>query len=105
VVNKLDLGFDYNTVTPELAPRWHGGRVVMQPRDPSLASKDMDLEVFFHKIVMIRDNLRVLEQKVNNHPKLNDAERVELEYYITKCYGTLSTFNLLFKEKHQSFKS
>ncbi len=105
VVRELDLGLDFNEVTPELGVRWHGGRVIMEPRDKSLAPKEIDLEVFFHKIVMIRDNLRVLEQKINAHPKLNDAERVELEFYITKSYGTLSTFNLLFKEKHQSFKA
>ncbi len=100
---KLNLKVDNDELSPQLAPRWVGGKIVIHPNDPSLVTKEIELEIFFRKVVLVRDYLRVLEQKVNSHPKLNDAERVELQYYITKSYGSLTTFNLLFKEKEQTF--
>jgi len=100
---KLNLIVDREEFTPQLAPKWVGGKVVLHPNDATLATKEIELEIFFRKIVLVRDYLRVLEQKINAHPKLNDAERVELQYYITKSYGSLTTFNLLFKEKEQTF--
>jgi hypothetical protein len=102
-VDKLDLKIDRDELSPQLAPRWVGGKIVIHPNDATLVTKEIELEVFFRKIVLVRDYLRVLEQKINAHPKLNDAERVELQYYITKSYGSLTTFNLLFKEKEQTF--
>src|SRR5439155_5837474 len=86
-----------------LARKWEGGKLVMWPRDEGLAAKELPLDTFFHKIVMIRDRLRTLEQRINAHDKLSEQEKVELQQYITRCYGSLTSFNLLFREKTDQF--
>jgi hypothetical protein len=87
----------------ELGNRWTGGKIEIWPRDPSAGAKEIPIDVFFHKIVMVRDRLRVLEQQINGHAKLTDEEKVHLQQYITRCYGSLTTFNALFRNKEDHF--
>ncbi|MCS6904277.1 MAG: hypothetical protein RML72_10095 [Bacteroidia bacterium] len=84
-------------------PKWQGGTLILQPRDKNLASKEVPIDQFFHKIVMIRDRLRVLEQKINSNDQISDAEKLNLQQYITRSYGSLTTFNLLFRDKEDYF--
>ena len=86
-----------------IGERWQGGEVVIKPGKEGTQDKSIPIDVFFKKIVMVRDKLRVLEQKVNGNKKLSNDEKVQLQQYITACYGTLTTFNVLFKEDDDRF--
>ena len=86
-----------------LGDKWIKGMLLLQPADKSMKPKEIPIDDFFHKIVMLRDRLRVLEQNINSHKKLTDEDKVNLQQYITRCYGSLTTFNVLFKNKEQWF--
>ncbi len=88
--------------TVPFGSKWTGGKLIMVPGDLSLKEKEIPIDAFFHKIVMLRDRLRVLEAKINSS-RLTDEDKVELQQYITRCYGSLTTFNVLFKNKEDQF--
>lgn len=94
-----------NAAVSELGVRWQKGKMVLHPSDPTLQTKEVPLEILFHKIVGIRNQLRVLEQKINSNEKLSDADKIEMQQYISRSYGSLTTFNLLFRNKEDQFSS
>lgn len=89
----------------ELGERWEGGRITLSPKNPDLQSKEIPIETFWHKIVMMRDRLRVLEANINSNKVLSEADKVDIQQYITRCYGSLTTFNILFANKEDQFSS
>ena len=91
--------------TSELATRWAGGEVVVRSASGDVKEHRLEIDKLFHKVVMIRDRLRVLEQKVNAHKTLGTTEKIDLQGYITKCYGSLTSLNFLFKNDEDKFSS
>ncbi len=87
-----------------LGSRWQGGELILKPGKEGTAEKRIPIETFFHKVVMVRDKLRVLEQRINAHSSLSDEDKIAIQQYITACYGTLTTFNVLFSDPTDGFK-
>ena len=98
----LRMWSEVSEIVP-LGDRWKGGVMLLQPADKTQKPKEVPIDIFFHKIVMLRDRLRVMEQQINAHKIMTDEEKVNLQQYITRIYGTLTTFNVLFKNKEQWF--
>lgn len=98
----IDKYSDLQQTVP-MGDKWVGGTIILKPGSDSLKPKEVPIDAFFHKIVMLRDRLRVLEQNINSHPKLTDEDKVGMQQYITRCYGSLTTFNVLFKEPEHWF--
>lgn len=86
-----------------IADKWKGGNLVLEPGEAGMSNKEIPINTFFHKIVMVRDRIRVMEQKINTSKNLDDQEKVDLQQYITRIYGSLTTFNVLFKNKSDHF--
>lgn len=98
----LDKYNNLGEIVP-LGEKWEGGTMLLQPANLDLKPKEIPIEAFFHKVVMLRDRLRVLEQNINSHEKLSDEDKINLQQYITRCYGSLTTFNILFSDKEHYF--
>lgn len=92
---------DVSEVVP-IADKWKGGKLILEPGDTTLKGSEIPIDTFFHKITMVRDRLRVMEQKINSS-NLDEQEKIDLQQYITRSYGSLTTFNVLFKLKNQNF--
>ena len=99
LLNKYN-SIDYKV---ELGRKWQGGKLILQPANANLQAKEMPVETFFHKIVMMRDRLRVLEQNINSNATLSDEEKVNLQQYISRIYGSMTSFNILFENKEDYF--
>jgi hypothetical protein len=85
-----------------IADKWKGGKLILQPADTNLKSSEVPIDTFFHKITMVRDRLRVMEQRINSS-HLEEQEKIDMQQYITRSYGSLTSFNVLFKLKSQQF--
>ena len=89
--------------TVHIGTRWTGGKLILQPANTTLKSKEVPIDNFFNKIVMLRDRLRVMEQRINASENLSDEEKINLQQYITRIYGSLTTFNVLFRDEEDQF--
>lgn len=85
-----------------IADKWKGGKIILEPGQTGVANKEIPIDTFFHKIIMVRDRIRVMEQKINAS-NIEEIEKIELQQYITRIYGSLTTFNVLFKSQNQYF--
>jgi len=92
---------DVSEIVP-IGDKWKGGKLILEPGQAGLANKEIPIDTFFHKIIMVRDRLRVMEQKINTS-KIEEIEKIELQQYITRIYGSLTSFNILFKSPTNHF--
>lgn len=93
---------DVTEISP-IADKWKKGTLILRPENSNLSEKEIPIDTFFHKIVMVRDRIRVMEQKINSSKTLDDQDKIDLQQYITRIYGSLTTFNVLFKLKSDHF--
>lgn len=98
--NLLQKWSDVSQVVP-IADKWKGGKLVLEP-GTATQNKEIPIDTFFHKITMVRDRLRVMEQKINAS-NLEEVDKIDLQQYITRIYGSLTTFNVLFKSTSDYF--
>jgi len=102
LVSILKRWSDASSITP-IADKWKGGNLILESGDGNSSNKEIPIDTFFHKIVMVRDRIRVMEQKINASKNLDDQEKIDLQQYITRIYGSLTSFNILFKSKSDQF--
>ena len=93
------------SITGTISDRWAGGQVIFKPGKTDTQDKVVAIDNVFKKIVSVRERLRVLEQRINAHPKLDDTDRLQLQEYISRAYGSLTTFNFLFADPDDHFAS
>jgi hypothetical protein len=98
--NLLQKWSDVSQIVP-IADKWKGGKIILEPGTKT-QNKEVPIDTFFHKITMVRDRIRVMEQKINAS-NLDEAEKIDLQQYITRIYGSLTTFNVLFKNSNDYF--
>ena len=103
-VEAVMLKYADNNKPIALASKWVGGTIEIKPGDSELQSKVIPTRTFFSKVISVREKLRVLEQNINNHDKLDEADKLHLQQYISRAYGSLTTFNILFADKEDQFK-
>ncbi len=100
---KVLRSFSDITEVVELGDKWKDGKMILEPGEEGLQPKEIPIDGFFHKIVMVRDRIRIMEQRINSSKNLSDEEKVNLQQYLTRIYGSLTTFNVLFKNKDDHF--
>ena len=101
LLSMLKKWSDISEIVP-IGDKWKGGKIILEPGQAGLANKEIPVDTFFHKIIMVRDRLRVMEQKINAS-SIEEIEKIELQQYITRIYGSLTTFNVLFKSQNDYF--
>lgn len=108
IVSAVENVFEQYSDQPqpvEIGEKWDDGLLILKPGDDNLAVKEIPISTFFGKIISVREKLRVLEQNINNHNSLNDSEKLHLQQYISRTYGSLTTFNVIFANKTDHFSS
>lgn len=101
LVNILKTWSDVSEIVP-IADKYKGGKLILEPADTTMKSYELPINKFFHKIIMVRDRLRVMEQRINASD-LDEQGKIDLQQYITRIYGSLTSFNILFKSKNHNF--